>query len=71
MANPSEVVVRPGESFWRLAEQHVAGRTGRQPSDAEIGACWQELVAMNRDRLVVPDDPDLLFPGQRLILPCP
>lgn len=67
----TEVVVQPGGSFWRLAEEHEVDRLGRQPTEAEIGACWQELVAVNRHRLVVPDDPDLLFPGQRLILPCP
>jgi hypothetical protein len=73
-ASPSagriEVVVQAGGSFWRLAEEHVADRLGRQPTEEEIGACWQELVAVNRSRLVVPDDPDLLFPGQRLLLPC-
>lgn len=67
----AEVVVRPGESFWLLAERHEAHRLGRQPTEAEVGACWQELVALNRHRLAVPGDPDLLFPGQRLILPCP
>jgi len=67
----SEVVVKPGDSFWRLAERHEARRLGRQPSEAEVGACWQELVAVNRHRLAVPDNPDLLFPGQVLSLPCP
>lgn len=67
----AEVVVQPGESFWLLAERHETNRLGRQPTEAEVGACWQELVARNRHRLAVPGDPDLLFPGQRLILPCP
>jgi hypothetical protein len=66
-----EVVVAAGDSFWRLAEQHETERLGRRPTEAEVGACWQELVAVNRHRLAVPDDPDLLFPGQRLRVPCP
>jgi len=66
-----EVVVRPGDSFWRLAERHEAERLGRHPSDAEVAICWKQLVASNRHRLVVPDNPDLLFPGQVLHLPCP
>jgi hypothetical protein len=66
-----EVVVRPGDSFWVLAERHETERLGRRPTEAEVGACWQELVAVNRHRLAVPDDPDLLFPGQTLIVPCP
>jgi len=65
------VVVRPGDSFWRLAERHELKRLGRPPSAAETGACWTQLVARNRHLLVVPDDPDLLFPGQVLHLPCP
>lgn len=66
-----EVTVRPGDSFWRLAEHYEAERLGRRPSEAEVGARWQELVAINRHRLVVPGDSDLLFPGQVLQLPRP
>ena len=66
-----EVVVRPGDSFWRVAERHELERLGRQPRDAEVATCWRQLVELNRDRLAVPDNPDLLFPGQILTLPCP
>ena len=70
-AGGREVVVRPGDSFWRLAEQHEVERLGRHPSDAEVTVCSKQLVAVNRHRLVVPGDPDLIFPGQILHLPCP
>lgn len=66
-----EVVVRPGDSFWRLAERHQASRLGRPPSQAEVVAYWTQLVDLNRHRLVVAGNPDLLFPGQVLHLPCP
>ena len=66
-----QVVVRPGDSFWRLAERHEVERLGRQPSDAEVTVCWKQLVALNRHRLVVADNPDLIFAGQVLHLPCP
>ncbi len=66
-----EVVVGPGDSFWRLAERHQAQRLGRSPTDTEVAACWTQLVALNRHRLVVPGNPDLLFPGQIVHLPCP
>ncbi len=66
-----EVAVGPGDSFWRLAERHEAERLGRLPSEGEAAACWTQLVALNRHRLVVPGNPDLLFPGQVLQLPCP
>jgi len=64
-----QVVVHPGDSFWRLAEHHEAERLGRRPSEAETGAYWHKLVAVNRHRLHVRSDPDLLFPGQILIVP--
>jgi len=66
-----EVVVRPGDSFWRLAERHQAERLGRQPTEGEVVACWVDLVARNRHRLLVRDDPDLIFPGQVFQIPCP
>ncbi len=70
-STPREVVVQAGDSFWRLAERYEAERLGRRPSEREVGACWQQLVAVNRHLLAVPDDVDLLFPGQVLLLPCP
>jgi nucleoid-associated protein YgaU len=30
---------------------------------------WLRLVAANRDRLIRPGDPDLIQPGQTLLLP--
>ena len=68
-ARRGEVVVRPGDSFWVLAERHEAERLGRRPSEAEVGRYWQQLVATNRHRLAVPGDADLLFPGQVLLIP--
>lgn len=57
-------VVSAGDSFWSIAED-VVGR-GRRTR-----AYWDQLIAANRDRLAVSDQPDLLFPGQRLTLPPP
>ena len=37
--------------------------------DAEITRYWRTLVEANRDRLVVPGNPDLVLPGQELALP--
>jgi nucleoid-associated protein YgaU len=66
-------VVGAGDSFWSIAETVLvegAGRAGLQPlSDQQIGRYWDRLIAANRDRLVAPDHPDLLLPGQVLVLP--
>jgi hypothetical protein len=65
-ANPSapaadEVVVAPGDSFWSIAVDEADGR--------EITTYWRALIEANRDRLVDPSNPDLLYPDQVLRLP--
>jgi len=70
-AVPEEVVVAPGESFWSISSDALTEALGRTPQDLEITAHWRRLVAANRDRLVDPANPDLLYPGQTLVLPAP
>lgn len=57
-------VVESGDSFWSIAEDMVG-------DGAALDAYWHQLIAANRVRLAVPDQPDLLFPGQVLTLPKP
>lgn len=65
-------MVRQGESFWSIAEAVVAETgAGRGGDPAAVAAYWSRLVDANRERLPVPDDPDLLFVGDRLVLPPP
>jgi hypothetical protein len=64
-----EVVVRPGDDLWHLAAVEMSSRLGRDATTAEIGPYWRIVVEVNRSRLVHPDDPDLIFPGQTLLLP--
>lgn len=61
--------VRAGESLWRIAETQLAAALGREPRDAEVVPYWREMIERNRDRLLVADDPDLIVPGQELLLP--
>ncbi len=58
-------VVAAGDHLWAIAEDRVAAHLGRQPSDAEVDRYWRALVAAN-PQLV---DPDLLFPGDQLLVP--
>ena len=60
-----EVVVAPGDSFWSLAVEAVGDHAGPGPVDDY----WRRLIARNRARLVDPGNPDLLYPGQVLLLP--
>jgi hypothetical protein len=54
-----------GESFWSIAADLTEAELGRAPDD-EVFERWVALIDDNRDRLLVPDDPDLLLPGQVL-----
>ncbi len=62
-------LVRPGDSLWRIASEHLEARLGHAPSDDEVVPFWQRLIDLNRDRLVDPDDADLILPGQELLVP--
>lgn len=62
-------VVQSGDHLWSIAERVMTNRLAAPPSDAQIVAYWSVLIAMNRDRLVDPDDPDLILPGQEFALP--
>lgn len=63
--------VRPGDHLWAVAEQVLAEAWARPPSDAEVDGYWRALVDANRPRLRDPANPDLVFPGQLLVVPPP
>jgi hypothetical protein len=64
VAHPSSaIVVRPGDSLWRLAAERLPADAG----DETITQTWHRLYAANRD--VIGPDPDRLEPGQRLSRP--
>lgn len=64
-----EHTVVAGESFWRIAAARLEQSRDAAPSDADVVVYWRRLIEHNRDRLADPGNPDLLFPGQRLVLP--
>lgn len=57
------VVVTPGDSLWSIAEDHLPPGA----SDRRITTRWRAVYAANRAR--VGPDPDVIEPGQRLLLP--
>jgi hypothetical protein len=63
--------VAAGEHLWSISERILSDAWSRPPSDQEIAPFWREVIAENRDRLVDPDNPDLIFPGQVLLVPSP
>jgi hypothetical protein len=68
-AAADEHLVRSGESFWAIAGDTLAEELGRAPEESETSEYWERLVDANRDRLIDRDNADLIFPGQRLVLP--
>lgn len=63
--------VAAGDHFWSISSQVLAESWGRVPSDQELTPYWEQVVEANRGRLADPGNPDLLFPGQELVLPAP
>lgn len=64
-----EVRIEPGDHFWALAERDLAEALGRPATDREVVPHWQAILEANADRLPVPGNPDLLRPGQLVVLP--
>ena len=63
--------VAPGDHLWSIASRVLSDAWGRPPSDVEVVPFWEQVVELNRDRLADPANPDLIFPGQSLVVPAP
>lgn len=61
--------IEAGDHLWRVAEQTLRAHAGTPPNDDAVAAYLARLVEANRDQLVVPDNPDLVFAGQVFLLP--
>jgi hypothetical protein len=57
------VVVRPGDSLWSISEE----RLGPKATPQQIASWAERIYALNRTRIGA--DPDLIFPGQKLLVP--
>ena len=60
---PERVVVHRGDTLWDIAARHL----GEHATDQDVAEAWPLWYAANRD--VIGDDPDLIHPGQRLVVP--
>jgi hypothetical protein len=69
-AAPPSWTVEAGDSFWSIAAETLAEAEGA-PTDRRVIGYWRRLVEANRGRLLDPGNPDLLVPGQELVLPDP
>jgi nucleoid-associated protein YgaU len=63
--SPRSIVVRPGDTLWQIARAHLP----QDAADPAVAALVTHLYAVNR-RTIGPD-PDLIRPGQRLLVDVP
>ena len=61
-------LVRPGDSFWSIAEEIVLRANPHAPESA-IAHYWKALIAENRALLPDPSNPDVLLVGTTIRLP--
>ena len=66
---PPEWTAEPGDHFWSIAADTLAQGWGRTPTDGEVVPYWTAVMEANRDRLVDPGNPELIYPGQVFRLP--
>jgi hypothetical protein len=59
-----------GDSLWTIARDHLAaaGKGSGEPSNRQVAEYWAKVKAANRHRLAS-GDPDLIEPGERIVLP--
>jgi hypothetical protein len=67
--DPTVWVVEPGDSLWSIAEDVTSSADGSPPAERDVARYWQRLVQANRANLIDPDNPDLLLPGQQVVVP--
>ncbi|HKY47588.1 MAG TPA: hypothetical protein VJQ79_06345 [Acidimicrobiia bacterium] len=65
---PVQIEVRAGDHMWALAEKRLTTVLGREVADVEVAPYWLKVVGANLSR-IRSGDPDLIFPGEILLLP--
>jgi hypothetical protein len=64
MSSPASVVVRGGDSLWSIARRLCGPSASNEQVESKLVSVWD----MNAKRIGT-GDPNLVFPGQRLMLP--
>jgi nucleoid-associated protein YgaU len=64
----ASVVVEPGDHLWKISQAHLDHVLGRAAGPDEVAPYWRGVIDANRDGLRS-SDPDLIFPGEVIVLP--
>jgi nucleoid-associated protein YgaU len=65
---PASVVVENGDHLWSISADHLEDHLEQPPSAAEITPYWREVIAQNV-ALLRSGDPNLIYPGETVVLP--
>jgi nucleoid-associated protein YgaU len=57
-----------GDNLWMIARDHLAAAGKGEPSNRQVAEYWAKVKAANRHRLES-SDPDLIEPGEEIVLP--
>lgn len=64
--------VKHGDHLWSISAETLVDHWQRHDlSDGEIADYWRTVIEANQDRMVEPGNPDLIVPGQQILLPTP
>ena len=65
---PASVVVESGDHIWKISKESLGEKLRREPRNHEVRPYWLETIEINLDSLRS-GDPDLIYPGEELVLP--
>lgn len=65
---PTTRTIEPGESLWSVARDQLVGAGVPAPDDRTVHGYWVEVLAANAHGLRS-GDPDLIYPGEVVLLP--
>jgi hypothetical protein len=60
--------VEAGDNLWTIAARHLAAATGSGAPEPDLADYWQRVVVAN-ERVIRSGDPDLIYPGETIVLP--
>jgi nucleoid-associated protein YgaU len=65
---PAMHVVVAGDNLWRIAADHLSALGNARPDDHTVASYWRLVIAANRATLRS-GDPNLIYPGEIVLLP--
>lgn len=64
----ASIVVMPGDHLWSISRRRLEHASDGAVSNDAVASYWRRVIDANRDRLHS-GDPDLIYPGETVLLP--